>query len=95
VGCWQFVKKEAQKQILQQSDAVLRKKNSSSPALVDIYELQEYFCELLKTWLLSSLLVPRLNIETYHSGLIPDAGFVIGNSSWGIGSNSELLGDVS
>jgi len=61
VGCWQFVKKRAQKQILQQSDAVFHVKSSSSPALVDIHELCEYFCELLKVWLLSS---DRLTVNT-------------------------------
>ena len=54
MGCWQFVKKQAQKRILQHSDAVLRMKSSSSPALVDIFKLHEYFCELLIVWLLSS-----------------------------------------
>ena len=63
MGYWQFVKKQAKKRILQQSDAVLYMKSSSSPALVDIHELHEYlyFRELLIVWLLSS---DRLTVST-------------------------------
>jgi len=59
-------------------------KSSSSPAWVDIYKLCECFCELFKIWLLFSDRLTGLNIETYHSSLISDAGFVIEHSFWGI-----------